>query len=111
VAHGHARLHIGCEPLGEMFGLAVPNLRDIAIDLPLGLSHRRGRVGIQRLGDDMLRRRVWKEISGRNPTLVPLHLALPPRRLMRILNSVVLPSPALVPAFYPKIPDCGAVRA
>src|SRR5271165_5371882 len=33
----------------------------------------------------------------------PLHLALPPpRRLMRILSSVVLPSPALMVAFDPR---------
>src|SRR5271166_5038212 len=56
------------------------------------------------------RRRVWKEISELNRALEPLHLALPPpRRLMRILSSVVLPSPTLVPAFDPKVPDCGAV--
>src|SRR5208282_6152121 len=30
---------------------------------------------------------------------------------MRILNSIVLPSPPLVPAFDPKDPDCGAVRS
>src|SRR5208283_4091104 len=53
-----------------------------------------------------------KEFLCRTRTLEPLHLALPPpRRLMRILNSIVLPSPALVPAFDPKDPDCGAVRS
>ncbi len=30
---------------------------------------------------------------------------------MRILNSIVLPSPPLVPAFDPQDPDCGAVRS
>src|SRR5271165_2457462 len=53
-----------------------------------------------------------KEFLGRTRALEPLHLALPPpRRLMRILNSIVLPSPPLVPAFDPKDPDCGAVRS
>src|SRR5208283_1043873 len=53
-----------------------------------------------------------KEFLCRTRTLEPLHLALPPpRRLMRILNSIVLPSPPLVPAFDPKDPDCGAVRS
>src|SRR5271166_5702184 len=51
-----------------------------------------------------------KEISGRTRALEPLHLALPPsRRLMRILSSIVLPSPTLMVAFDPKIPDRGAV--
>src|SRR5271166_2167851 len=30
---------------------------------------------------------------------------------MRILSSIVLPSPAFVPPFDPKVPDCGAVRS
>src|SRR5208337_1051685 len=50
-----------------------------------------------------------KEFLGRTRALEPLHLALPPpRRLMRILSSIVLPSPALMPAFDPKLP--GATR-
>src|SRR5271166_2450868 len=49
-----------------------------------------------------------KEFLCRTRALEPLHLALPPpRRLMRILGSVVLPSPALMPAFDPKLPDRG----
>jgi hypothetical protein len=39
-----------------------------------------------------------------------LHFALPPPcRLMRILSSVVLPSPALMTPFDPKVADRGAV--
>jgi hypothetical protein len=46
----------------------------------------------------------------RTRTLEPLHLALPPsRRLMRILCSIVLPSPALMPAFDPKVSGRGAI--
>ena len=46
----------------------------------------------------------------RTRTLEPLHLALPPPRwLMRILRSIVLPSPAFMPAFDPKNMDGGAV--
>jgi hypothetical protein len=42
--------------------------------------------------------------------LEPLHLALsPPRRLMRIFSSVVLPSPALMSSFDPKLSSRGAV--
>jgi hypothetical protein len=41
-----------------------------------------------------------KKFLGRPRALEPLHLALPPtRRLMQILSSIVLPSPALMPAF------------
>src|SRR5208283_2323869 len=51
-----------------------------------------------------------KEFLCRTRALEPLHLALPPpRRLMRILSSIVLPSPALMAAFDPKLPDRGAV--
>src|SRR5580704_7490169 len=47
----------------------------------------------------------------RTRTLEPLHLALPPpRRLMRILRSIVLPLPALMPALDPKVSDRGADR-
>ena len=46
----------------------------------------------------------------RTRTLEPLHLALPPsRRLMRILGSIVHPSPALVAVLDPKDVDRGAV--
>jgi hypothetical protein len=46
----------------------------------------------------------------RTRTPEPLHLALPPpRRLMRILRSIVLPLPALMPALDPKVSDRGAV--
>src|SRR5208337_10212 len=51
-----------------------------------------------------------KEFLGRTRALEPLHLALPPpRRLMRIFSSVVLPSPALMPSFDPKLSSRGAV--
>jgi hypothetical protein len=50
-----------------------------------------------------------KKFLGCTRALEPLHLALaPPRRLMRILSSIVLPSPALRAPFDPKIPDRGA---
>jgi hypothetical protein len=43
-------------------------------------------------------------------TLESLHLAFPPsRRLMRILNTIVPPSPALMAAFDPKNMDRRAV--
>jgi len=42
--------------------------------------------------------------------LKPLYLAFPPpRRLMRILDSVVLPSSALMAPFDTKIPDRCAI--
>src|SRR5271166_6871313 len=51
-----------------------------------------------------------KKFLGRPRALEPLHLAFPPpRRLMRILSSIVLPSPALMPAFDPKLSSRGAV--
>src|SRR5208282_5648592 len=53
-----------------------------------------------------------EEFLRRAGALEPLHLALPPpRRLMRILSSIVLPSPALMPPFDPDLPDRGAIRS
>src|SRR5271169_4580743 len=53
-----------------------------------------------------------KKLLGRTRTLEPLDLAFPPScRLMRILSSVVLPSPALMPAFDPKLSNRDAVRS
>ena len=56
-------------------------------------------------------RREGKEFRGGEPGFFkPLHLALSPScRLMRILASIILPSPALMPAFDPKLSDRGAV--
>jgi hypothetical protein len=46
-------------------------------------------------------RNFWAE----SRALESLHLAFPPpRRLMRILSSIILPSPALMVPFDPKIP-------
>ena len=51
-----------------------------------------------------------KNRSGKHRRGSGAALALPPPRwLMRILSSIVLPSPALVPAFDPKLPDRSAV--
>src|SRR5271166_3510406 len=51
-----------------------------------------------------------KKFLGRPRALEPLHLALPPPRwLMRILSSIVFPSPALMPTFHPKLSSRGAV--
>src|SRR5271165_5496611 len=53
-----------------------------------------------------------EEFLRRAGALEPLHLAFPPpRRLMRILCSIVLPSPPFVPAFDPQVPGRGAVRS
>src|SRR5208282_1233148 len=99
------------------------------VSVPQGLSgrcdrgapgvHRRGAKRAVRLGrgemaldvKGIVDRGVRREkFLRRTRTLEPLHLALPPsRRLMRILRSIVLPSPALMPAFDPKISDRGAV--
>jgi hypothetical protein len=99
------------------------------VSAPQGLSgrldrdapgvHRRGAERAMRLG----RGEMTLDVKGvvdrgvrgekflrRTRTLEPLHLALPPpRRLMRILRSIVLPSPALMPALDPKVSDRGAV--
>ncbi len=58
-------------------------------------------------------RSVAREESLRGAdALEPLHLALPPpRRLMRILSSVVLPSPPFVPVFDSQVPGRSAIRS
>ena len=79
--------------------------------------HRRGAKRAVRLGGGEMALDVKGVVDGGvrgekflRRTSEPLHLALPPSRgLMRILRSIVLPSPALMPAFDPKNMDGGAV--
>src|SRR5271166_6368094 len=66
-------------------------------------------LDVERVVDGSMARQEFLRRAG---ALEPLHLALPPpRRLMRILSSVVLPSPPFVSAFDPQVPGRGAVRS
>src|SRR5208283_3993564 len=66
-------------------------------------------LDVERVVDGSMAR---EESLRRAGALEPLHLALPPpRRLMRIFSSVLLPSPPFVPAFDPQVPGHGAVRS
>src|SRR5208337_1315363 len=82
-------------------------------------GHRHGAKRAVRVGRDEMALDVegvvdggvcGKKFLGSTRALEPLHFALPPtRRLTQILSSIVLPSPALMPAFHPKLSSRGAV--
>ena len=111
--------------LGSVAGVVTLPCSEREVSAPQGLlggpdrrsprAHRRGAKHAVRLGGSKMALDAESVVDGGvrgekflrgTRTLEPLHLALPqPRRLMRILCSVVLPSPALMAPFDQKVSD------
>jgi hypothetical protein len=117
------------ESVDEFDGVVTLSCSEREVSAPQGLlggpdrrsprAHRRSAKHAVRLGGSKMALDVESVVDAGvrgekflrgTRTLEPLHLALPPpRRQMRILRSVVLPSPALMAPFDPKVSDRGAV--